>query len=267
VQVADCDVPWLEALQEIGAAKTFSEELNGFQEDKMTMPVPTWEFLQFRKADKVLTEMMSEVGVSPYSLGRIPPAVLPGEGESLKIKRRKGVYLYLIMTKRCHELYQEVKKHCADLVASGTQHYSFHSSSVSQLGLSLYLKCSIMLVFIVGKAEPDDYKFSVGDVVLVPWNTTTYQRGYITQLQDSDGPLVASVMGIDIEQKKRFPVSKLKRPDEYLMSVGAFLCEKTTVLFVLANGVVLVVKIMNICFCRLKNCAMSCGLIRPMRIH
>ncbi|ODM91477.1 Tudor domain-containing protein 1 [Orchesella cincta] len=192
IQLNCCDMDWISALRGIGEIRTPVNEnsVNAHALGRILMPLPTNEFLKYQRVNpsRIVDRRGVAYNISPFSFVNIPPAVLPSVRELLKIKRFKGVYLYLVMTKRCYDLYQELKKHCMKRVASG-------------------------------EAEMEGHVFTVGEVVLAPWNPTTYQRCVITTLESRNGVMYAHVLAFDIEQTQSFQVAKLKRPDDYVMKM------------------------------------------------
>ncbi|ODN01674.1 Homospermidine synthase 2, partial [Orchesella cincta] len=179
-----CTVSWNQGLKEFGETLDVSDD----ELDEIRKPVlSTSEFINFRFAECNLSKC-SKRNTTPYSFTNIPPATMPSEGETLETRRRKGVYEYLIMTQRAYDMHQELKKYCLDLVTSG-------------------------------KADPGDYEFKVGDVVLMKWNPTTYQRCCITGFEDRNGVEHAILTAFDIEQSVARRVGLLKRPDAFVMNM------------------------------------------------
>jgi len=89
------------------------------------------------------------------------------------------------------------------------------------------------------KDEPEDYAFTVGDVVIVPWNSKKkiYHRCCITALETRMENKYATVFAFDIEREKEIPVSKLHRPDDFVMKVViAELCNYSHLLYCIFTG-------------------------------
>ncbi|CAL8133503.1 unnamed protein product [Orchesella dallaii] len=186
------DKDWNQALQEIGYAKrNFSKENKDepLNASVVNIPVPSSSFWEFKTLNSTFNiGIGDESSVFPYSFTSIPAAISLKVGDVLKPRKLKGVYMYLVMTRRCYELHQQLRKYCVQLVASG-------------------------------KSDVGDHVFKVGEVVLAPWNTKTYQRCCITGFENKEGNIFARAFAFDIEQTQSFLVSKLKRPDDFIMMV------------------------------------------------
>jgi len=119
---------WDQALIEIGEAraidfspvkknKTLEDEpINLHTWTRSLSLDEVWEFRRIGMAER----MVAAGNISAHSFSKIPQPELPNKLDSVIILRRyKGFHLYLMMSWDNHKIYEQMRKHCFEIVSGG----------------------------------------------------------------------------------------------------------------------------------------------------